>query len=278
MVRKIKFGLNMPAKKGIGTMQELKEYFDLESILEYYFNGKLCRWLRDRDYNEEAAQLEQLDKEKPDFKEALCKVFDVEYKANAAEEVTATEIEQLVEKRKLLRQYTDDENILEHAEQVVFSQKELKEALKGDEQQTIYLCGDKFTIPVGRKNKTYIGVNMPEVEILSVTAQDLDKLNIKFKNIKLGDESESKIELAKAEEKFITNSTKRKILQYKPSAGFDFMLNNKQRKQSEKLSDCVQKELSDYEFDPDIKSKELLKVIEQSNLNGYLEKFLNRLA
>ena len=57
MARKIRFGLNMPGKQNIRTMEELKQYFDFKAVLEYYFNGKLTDWLNDRGYKDIAEQV-----------------------------------------------------------------------------------------------------------------------------------------------------------------------------------------------------------------------------
>lgn len=185
MVRRIKFGLKMPGKSDIGSLEELREYFDLESIVEYYFNGKLVKWLNSREYFEEAEQLEQLDNSKPEFKESLCKIFAVEYAAQANNDIAVKDIAQTVEKRNLLKHFTDDEAILENVDKVAFNQAELRGLLDGDEKQTIYLCGERFTIPLGKKNKTYIGFNNPKVEVLPVTMEDLEARGIKVEKLTL---------------------------------------------------------------------------------------------
>lgn len=75
MARKIRFGLNMPEKQNIRTLEELKQYFDLKAVLEYYFNNKLTEWLNDRGYASIAEQLNALDRDKDDFEENVCKNF-----------------------------------------------------------------------------------------------------------------------------------------------------------------------------------------------------------
>lgn len=185
MGKKIRFGLNMPGKSNIGSIEELQEYFDLASVMQYYFNGKLERWLQDRGHLGQVEQLSKLDSQQIDFKTNLCKIFGVEYIETKKEAIDQKEIEQLVEKRHILRQFTDNESILENAKNVAFNQDDLNVLLNGDEKQQIYLCGEKFNIPLINKNKAYIGINKPQIEILPVTKEELSNLHISFENTQL---------------------------------------------------------------------------------------------
>lgn len=53
MVKKIRFDLKLLGKN-VGTLEELRENFELESILRYYHDGRLEKWLKSRNYSEEA--------------------------------------------------------------------------------------------------------------------------------------------------------------------------------------------------------------------------------
>ena len=48
MARKIRFPLKMKNGAEVRTLDELKENFDLESVLGYFADGKLSTWLADR--------------------------------------------------------------------------------------------------------------------------------------------------------------------------------------------------------------------------------------
>ena len=255
MARKIKFGLNMPGKQNIRTMEELKQYFDFKAVLEYYFNGKLADWLNDRGYKEYTEQVAALDSEKDDFEESLCKIFGVEYTAAA----TAEDVEALVDRKEEIRKYTDDVEILENAGSVALTQAELNALVKDDEKQTVYLIGKEFMLNGQFKNKTYIGLNNPLVKFNNLPEQDLEKMGIKVIRVKIIDDV---VKAKPVEVKKPVSS--RSIGSYKVSPVFDFIMNDAQRKQSEKLYGCIVRELGDYKFDTDIKSKELLKVIEES--------------
>lgn len=274
MARKIRFGLNMPEKQNIRTLEELKQYFDLKAVLEYYFNNKLTEWLNDRGYASIAEQLNALDRDKDDFEENVCKIFRAQYKAEAAGAVTAEDVEALVDRKEEIRKYTDDVNILENAGNVAFNQAELNALVKGDNSKTVYLLGKEFILTAKYKNKTYIGLNTPMVKFIDVPEVTLEELGIKLTGVKiLGDTIKVAKEVVKPKAK------KRRISSgYKVSAVFDFLLNDEQRAQSEKLFNCIEEGLGNYEFNPDIKSDKLLNVIESSDLKGYFKNYLDRMA
>ncbi len=274
MARKIRFGLNMPEKQNIRTMEELKQYFDLKAVLEYYFNNKLTEWLNDRGYASIAEQLNALDREKDDFEENVCKIFGEQYKAESAGAVTAEDVEALVDRKEEIRKYTDDVNILENAGNVAFNQAELNALVKDDNSKTVYLLGKEFTLTAKYKNKIYVGLNNPTVKFADVPEVTLEELGIKLNGVNvLGDTIKVAKEVVKPKAK------KRRISSgYKVSAAFDFLLNDEQRAQSEKLFNCIEEGLGSYEFNPDIKSDKLLNVIESSNLKGYFKNYLDRMA
>lgn len=274
MARKIRFGLNMPEKQNIRTLEELKQYFDLQAVLEYYFNNKLTEWLNDRGYASIAEQLNALDRDKDDFEENVCKIFGAQYKAEAVGAVTAEDVEALVDRKEEIRKYTDDVNILENAGNVAFNQAELNALVKDDSSKTVYLLGKEFTLTAKYKNKTYVGLNNPAVKFADVPEVTLEELGIKLTGVKiLGDTIKVAKEVVKPKAK------KRRISSgYKVSAAFDFLLNDEQRAQSEKLFNCIEEGLGNYEFNPDIKSDKLLNMIESSDLKGYFKNYLDRMA
>ena len=176
----MKFALKMKDGVRVRTLQELRDNFDLDHITEYFLDGKLETWLEDRYYDEELEQIRKLNKKDPELQKKLCQIFGVEY---AAGSLTIDEIE--VRNRKLarLKEITDDEEILAHADSVAFSQEELVDLLD-EGVDTIYLCGSEFTIPEQKPNKVYIGINTKMV-ITSVMEENFKKNNIRLFNIKL---------------------------------------------------------------------------------------------
>ena len=154
MAKRIKFALKLKDDAEVRTLSELQEYFDIDRIMAYFLSGKLETWLKDRYYDAEADQVQELDKGDPDLSKKLCDIFGVEYLRDA---LTPEEIEARNKKIERLKEITDDEKILDKVDSVAFSQEELAGLLdKG--LDTIYLCGDDFQIPRGKKNITYIGI------------------------------------------------------------------------------------------------------------------------
>ncbi len=156
MAKKEKFALEMRGVE-VRTIEELKENYDAKAILEYFYSGKLLTWLNDRYYDEEAEQVEELDKDLPD-KELTVKlreIFEVE------DPETAERRRARLEK---LSEFTNDKEFTDNIDLVAFSQEELGELLD-DEADTVYLCGESFRIPLSVENVRYIGVNSPVITI-----------------------------------------------------------------------------------------------------------------
>ena len=185
MARKIKFALEMADGTKVRTnLEELREHFDLESVMGYFLSGKLQEWLEDRYYEKEADEIANLNKDDAEIRIRLCEILGVE--PPEIEDININSIELINKKKAMLRQVTDDESIIEHAAQVAFNQEELAELIECEEK-TIYLCGKEFTIPAKVKDKKYIGVNNPQININVKTYQELVEKNIVLEGIKVPD-------------------------------------------------------------------------------------------
>lgn len=272
MARKIKFGLNMPDKDNIRTIEELKQHFDLETVLEYYFNKKLLTWLSDRHYDKEFEQVTALDSKAADFKQELCKIFDAPY-TKAAKSVTVDDVENLNQFKQTLRQYTSDETILNNAEKVVCSQQELRKTLQDSSEQTIYLFGKEFTIPMQFKNKTYIGINKPKINMLPLTKDEVRCLNIKFKDVEL---PSFFLQLIKEIEADTRKAEKKSFSSYHTSKTFKSILNSKDIEKSENIFYTIKKNLDDFNFDVRHDSKKIEEAIESAGLRNYYVDILSK--
>lgn len=180
MAKKIKFPLVLKDEQQVRTMEELQEYFDLEKIFEYFSSGKLAVWLEDRYYDEEAGQVRELNPQDPDLKRKLCDIFSVE--CPKEDSIDLERVEERRKKRELLKQYTDDEKILERAGQAAFNQEELSDLLDEGVRE-IYLCNNRFTVPVKVKNCQYIGICKAVIEVRSKEDISFDDLGIVFENV-----------------------------------------------------------------------------------------------
>ena len=177
--KKIKFALEMKDGVQVRNLNDLQEHFDLEKAVGYFLDGRLLTWLKDRYYDEEAEALENLSKDDAQLKKKLCQILGVEYED---EELDPEEIEWRNERIAKLKQYTDNQEIIDNVDLVAFNQEDLADLLD-DEEPVIYLCQNKFTIPLREENKKYIGIGKVEAVIKSKTIVDFAKLNIEFVNV-----------------------------------------------------------------------------------------------
>ena len=184
MARKIKFALEMAdGAKVRGSIEELREHFDLEKAVGYFLSGKLLEWLEDRFYEDEAEAIEAIDKDASDLRERLCEALGVPYEGDSELDVEA--LERLNEKKAILRQKTGDEEIIAHAAQTAFNQEDLADLLEMGEP-VIYLCGEKFNIPARAKSKKYVGIlGTPTVSIKANSQEELTAKGIVFENVTL---------------------------------------------------------------------------------------------
>jgi len=78
MARRVKFSLTIKGYGEVRTLEELKNNFDLESILNYFLDGRLSDWLEQRNYQEQLIKVNELMKlEKcSDIPARLCQIFE----------------------------------------------------------------------------------------------------------------------------------------------------------------------------------------------------------
>lgn len=166
---KVKIPLIMKNGEKAKDMESLREHFDVETVVGYFLDGKLSKWLDDRYYEEEAEAVTQLEKDDPQLASKLCSIFGVEYTDDDA--VDTEEIMRQKERLAHLRQLTDDEEILRNIDSVAFDQEELAE-LYDHGVETIYLCEGKFKIPKSKQDLTYHMVAGAEVSGLEKKVVD----------------------------------------------------------------------------------------------------------
>lgn len=199
MARKIRFPLKMKNGAEVRTLDELKENFDLESVLGYFTDGKLATWLADRYYDDKAAAVRALTPLKPitiqptmdledylkecnslrdeaqKIKAKLCKILEVEYEGNDDE----TDFEHICrrnEKYRLLSELTDDSEILDNIDIVALNNDDVTDIrLYSEVVDKIYLYGERFTLSSTLfENVCFIGIgsNMPIISFLVSSLND----------------------------------------------------------------------------------------------------------
>lgn len=162
MAKKVIIPLDMGNDIFVRTIDGLKENFNIEKVTEHFLSGKLLEWLNGRHYDEEAAQVQELmaQNDKDNLASKLGEIFGIEIE----DDIDIDSIDNLRQRTNILRTITSDDYILENPQLVAFSQEELDELLKTED--IIYLYGEKFEIDVDIKNRTYIGLNNPEVDFI----------------------------------------------------------------------------------------------------------------
>jgi len=177
MTKKERFPLKMADGVEVRNIDDFKANFDIDLVTQYFFDGRLLTWLEDRYYDEEATEIKKLSPDDELLEQKLCKIFDKE----TPEEIARRE------RLNRLKKYTKDENILANVDFVAFDQEELADLLDEDAKE-IFLCENRFVIPLRMKNKNYIGVGNAIAVIRSKEPVDFDKLKITFKNIAFDDD------------------------------------------------------------------------------------------
>lgn len=183
--RIIRFPLKMKNGAEVRTLDELKESFDLESVLGYFTDGKLATWLSNRYYEDKAKAVLELSADTPDLNAELCKILEVEYQA----EEDSTDLEYIRrrnEKRNFLSQTTSDEILIKNIDSVALNQNDLNDCIDMG-IKTIYLVGETtFSISLKAVDTTFIGVNGAKAVIRAEDNVNFKKQNISFKNIQFG--------------------------------------------------------------------------------------------
>lgn len=174
----VKFPLKMADGAAVRTLEDLREHFDLTTVLSYYDNGRLVKWLENGYYDEEAGKVAALDAASADFAKELCAVLGVERPEADTGAVDLGSISSRNERLNRLKQYTADDTILAAVDRVAFTQKELNGLLKKGVKE-VYLCGKKFIISGSTKRVIYIGVNKPQVGF----GKDVAKAGIEIRNV-----------------------------------------------------------------------------------------------
>lgn len=181
MAKKIRFPLEMEQGVEVRSMEELRENFSLGRVLFYMSNGKLVTWLRDRYADDIANAIEGLNTGDDELPKKVCEIFEIEY-----DEEVAMDLEKAEERNRklgILKEYTTDQRFLDVLDVVAFTQDDVYDLLD-EEETTIYLCGEKFSIPLSKKGMTYVGINNPVVVVESKKILDWNEIEISLVDVK----------------------------------------------------------------------------------------------
>ena len=93
----------------VKTLEDLRENFDFEKIVEYFKSGVLVEWLADRFYEDEAESLENISVNDRNLTAKICAALGVECEDDLEFS------RRICEKKNFLAEKTDDENIINNA-------------------------------------------------------------------------------------------------------------------------------------------------------------------
>lgn len=236
LAKKIRFPLEMADGTAARDVAELKEHFSLSEVVQYYENGKLLNWLRDRYEDDLAASVEKIDCNAENLGERLCAIFGVEYKKE--DEVDLEKAAEHNRKVALLKSFTAEERFLAQADRTAFDQDELFDLLDEGES-VIYLCGTKFSIPLGKKGITYIGVNKPTVVISSDEIVDWQEKQITVQDVEF-DEKYKKL-TEEATQTSLTAEERKPVTEYsyQSETAFYDKLSGSETREAEELFEAV---------------------------------------
>ena len=284
MAKKIRFPLEMENGVEVRSMEELRKNFSLAKILEYRANGKLIIWLRDRYANDIADAIEQISPLEENLAKKVSEIFDIQY-----DEKTEDDLEIAKEKAKRvkrLKQYTNEKKYIAEIDKVAFSQDELFDLLDEDEEK-IYLCGDKFSIPLAKTGISYIGINRPIVLVDSKIEVDWNEKQMIVENVVFDDKYQAVIDsVNKTKEKLyekIVEEVKRKssntvcIGDYNTKNFLNFMISPAEKNAVKKMYEKAKLEIEkiNYDVNADVLSKKQL--IQKNKLIGLADRYLNSL-
>ncbi|MDE7252967.1 MAG: hypothetical protein K2O32_08505 [Acetatifactor sp.] len=179
---KIKSPLLMADGARVRTMEELREHFDIASVLAYYDSGKLQEWLENYYYDKEANEISALDLSSSDIKEKICSILGVSSLGEDVRNISLADISDKNKRLEKLKKYTSEDELLKAVDYVAFTQDELQGLLDRGTKK-IYLCQEqgKFEIP-NTEGVTYIGVNHPSVSV----PEWFGEKGIVLKNVDIG--------------------------------------------------------------------------------------------
>ena len=247
----------------VRSMEELRDNFSISKVLSYLQEGKLITWLRDRYANDIADLIEQLELQEEGIAKKVSEIFEVPYDESSEEELekAAERAERIIK----LKEYTDDRQYETVIDNVAFDQDELYDLLDED-ANTIYLCGEKFSIPLSKPGIAYIGINHPIVWIDSKVEVDWAEKRITVENVVFDRKYQEVLDsISKTKEEFkekVTKNSKKKVIigTYTGKSYINFTISEAERDQAEKLYQMAKNELEELNYDVDADIRDLREI------------------
>ena len=277
MAKKIRFSLEMEQGIEVRSIEELRDNFSLARVLGYVSNGKMIIWLRDRYEDDIANAIEQLNLEDKELPKKISEIFDVPYDEDAA--IDLEKAEERNRKLSILKEYTAEQKYFDVVDKVAFNQDDIYDLLDEGEE-VIYLCGEKFSIPLSKKNMIYYGVNNPIVVVDSKKEVDWEEVKITLTGVKYDEKYQAVVDSAKkTKEKLYQKAVEeadaeKPIGEYLPNTYLSLMLSLNEKKESQIAYEKLKSEIEKINYDIDKDVKATRQMLMNSDIVGLGDKYL----
>lgn len=275
MAKKVRFPLEMENGIEVRSMEELRDNFSISKVICYLKEGKLVTWLRDRYANDIADLIEELELQDERLAEKVSEIFDVPY-----DEASEKELEKAAERAeriKKLKEYTDDRRYEKVIDTVAFEQDELYDLLDED-VNTVYLCGERFSIPLSKPGVVYIGINQPVVVIDSKVEVDWDEKEITVENVVFDKKYQAVLDISNETKEELCEKVLGKVKKdekntvsvgtYTNKSYINFMIPVAERNQVENLFQVAKSVIEELNYDIDTDIRDLR---EKATKNGIID-------
>ena len=194
MVKQIKFPLIMKQSVEVRNIEELRENFDIESVMTYFLRGTLNRWLANNYYDDILESIQELTGEEENIDQMLANALGIDDWS----EDTIFGTQELIRKVKIKEKLRSsmDEQELEEMDHIAETQDDIKQFIEAGYKK-IYLYGDEFTIPREMKNVECIGIYNPNpvIRIEADSRQEFQERRVKLQNVRFMDDASTEMAL-----------------------------------------------------------------------------------
>ena len=178
--KKIKFTLIMKNGKEIRSLKELQECFDIYEVMTHFIDGKLLRWLKNRNYYKEfecinnlrriyekASDAGNIDAVKSIIFKNIYSTFDIPVEKDKIDSIDIEIIKRDCEIKRIIKEKTDDKDALNNITHVASNQKCLNDLLKkfkNEKDKRIYLLKSDnerfFEVDFQQINEGYVFIGL----------------------------------------------------------------------------------------------------------------------
>lgn len=188
-MKKIKFPLEMAKGKMVRELDEFQEYFDLQRAVEYFYNGKLQKWLENTYNDDILEELEELTGQETDFVKRFTEILGVDYQEQPIDIKQMMDQAQLKEK---LKRILPEDEVEEAVESSADTQERLEELIKSGVKK-VYLLSGTYRIPRQVEGILFIGLGEPSVEIEENDQKKFQQQGLQFRDVKPENEESRKL-------------------------------------------------------------------------------------